>query len=82
MTTELDIRPRGFGIYTSMAIGVFVSLPLTLLISRLAGRARYEGYWQHLEERSKVGRRPILLMWAVVGAIALALGIESLPGSR
>ncbi|WP_153067316.1 hypothetical protein [Steroidobacter cummioxidans] len=74
LATDLDVYNRDAFVFLFMGIGVFLSLPLTLLVARLIGEDRYEKYWLYLEEGSKVGRRAILLMWVCVALMSIGTG--------
>jgi hypothetical protein len=78
LASELEIRPRAFGVFTFMALGIAVSLPLTLLVARLVGQPCYEDYCRSLEERSTMNRRAITTTWVILVVLVQAAGLASL----
>lgn len=73
---QLDEASANAATYIFIAIGVVISLPLTLMIARGLGERHYWAYWRYLEDSSRVSRRTIAMTW--VGVIALTLGVSLL----
>ena len=75
LATKWRVRPSALGIVTLMGVGVLTSLSVPLLVARLAGRNRLEGYWRYLEARSSVGRKAITRLWLglVVSLLSVAV---------
>ena len=75
LAVKWRIRPSALGIFTLLGVGVLTSLSVPLLVARLAGRNRLEGYWRYLEARSRVGRKAITGLWLglVVALLSIAV---------
>lgn len=78
VASELNIQPRGPGVFSVIGLLVLLSLPATLMMARSLGPRRYESYWQHLEGRSKMNRKRIVKLWLVLCVLAFSLGIVDL----
>lgn len=75
VASELNIRPLGAGVFSVIGLLVLLSMPITLMIARSWGPRRYESYWRHLEGRSRMNRKRIVVLWLAMCILAFSLGI-------
>lgn len=75
VAAELNIRPRGAGVFSVIGLLVLLSMPITLMVARSWGPRRYESYWQHLEGRSRMSRKRIKVLWLALCVLAFSLGV-------
>ena len=56
-------------------VGVIISLPFSLLLSRAFGGDNYRDYWNFLEIRSRKTRHEIIRFWGLVSGAFFFFGI-------